>query len=101
MFARVSTYRTADADALLEGFRDLSDPLAQMEGFSQAFFLLDRDNGKAMSITMWESEEALSASVARAAELRKQGSQAGGGSIESVESYEVGLEIGGRTPATG
>ena len=94
MFARVSTYRAADADKLLGGFQSVTGPLEQMDGFSQAFFLVDRSSGKAMSITMWESEQAMSASVAKADELRKQGSEAGGGSIESVEQYEVGLTVG-------
>jgi heme-degrading monooxygenase HmoA len=98
MFARVSTYRAADADKLLEGFQGVTDPLEQMDGFSHAYFMVDRASGKAMSITLWESEQALSASAARADEMRKQGSEAGGGSIESVEHYEIGITVG--TPTT-
>ena len=94
MFARVSTYRAADSDKLLEGFRSVTDPLGQMDGFSHAYFLVDRASGKGMSITVWESEQALSASVAKADELRKQGTETGGGSIESVEHYEIGLTVG-------
>ena len=94
MFARVSTYRAADADKLLEGFRSVKEPLEQMDGFSHAYFLVDRAGGKGMSITIWESEDALSASVAKADELRKRGSEAGGASIESVEHYEIGLTVG-------
>jgi hypothetical protein len=94
MFARVSTYRAADADKLLGGFQSVTGPLEQMDGFSHALFLVDRSSGKALSITMWESEQALSASVAKADELRKQGIEVGGGSIESVEHYEIGLTLG-------
>ena len=72
MFARVSTYRAADADKLLEGFQSVTGPLEQMDGFSHAYFLVDRASGKGMSMTVWESEQALSASVAKADELRKQ-----------------------------
>ena len=60
MFARVSTYRAADADKLLEGFQSVTDPLEQIDGFSHAYFLVDRASCKALSITMWESEQALS-----------------------------------------
>jgi heme-degrading monooxygenase HmoA len=98
MFARVSTYRADDSDRLLEGFQSVTDPLEQMDGFSHAYFLVDRAGGKAMSITVWESEQALSASAAKADEMRKQGSEMGGGSIESVEHYEIGLTVG--TPTT-
>jgi heme-degrading monooxygenase HmoA len=98
MFARVSTYSAADTDKLLEGFESVTQPLEQMDGFSHAYFLVERASGKAMSITVWESEEALSASVAKADELRKHGAETGGGSIESVEHYEIGLTVG--TPTT-
>lgn len=99
MFARVSTYRAADADKLLEGFQGVTGPLEQIDGFSHAYFLVDRDSGKAMSITVWESEQALSASAAKADELRSQGSETGGGSIESVEQYEIGMTVGSPTTA--
>ncbi len=95
IFARVSTYHAADTEKLLAGFESVADPLQHMDGFSQALFLVDPSSGKGMSITLWESEQALSASVAKADELRKQGTQAGGGTIESVEHYEVGLTVGG------
>jgi hypothetical protein len=42
MFARVSTYRAADADRLSEGFRSVTGPLDRMDGFSHAYFLVDR-----------------------------------------------------------
>jgi heme-degrading monooxygenase HmoA len=94
MFARVSTYSGSDPDRLLAGFGNLTEQIEQTEGFSHAYFLVDRASGKAMSITVWETEEAMVASQARADELRKQGSEAGGASIESVEQYEVGLTVG-------
>ena len=97
MFARVSTY-TGDADQLVAGFESVTEPLEQMEGFSHAYFLVDRPGRKGISITMWESEEALSASAAKADELRKQGAETGRGSIDSVDSYEVAMTLG--APAT-
>jgi heme-degrading monooxygenase HmoA len=92
MFARVSTYR-GDGDRLLQGFADVTGPLEAIDGFSRAYFMVDRENGKGMSITVWESEEALNASAARADELRSQGAQAGGATIESVEHYEIGMTV--------
>ena len=94
MFARVSTYHAGDADKLLEGFKSVVDPLEQMDGFSHAYFLVDRASGKALSMTVWESEQALTQSASKADELRKRGSEAGGGSIESVQHYEIGLTVG-------
>jgi len=93
MFARVSRYR-GDGDRLLEGFADVSGPLESIDGFSHAYFMVDRASGKGVSITIWDSEEALNASAAKADELRSQGAQAGGAQIESVESYEIGMTVG-------
>ena len=93
MFARVSTYR-GDGERLLQGFADVTEPLAAIDGFSHAYFMVDRESGKGMSITFWNSENALLSSVEKADELRKQGSSAGGAEIESVQHYEIGLTVG-------
>jgi len=94
MFARVSTYRAGDAEKLLAGFDNAIDPLEQIDGFSHAYFLIDRESGRAMSITVWKTEEALNASVAKADELRSKAAGEGGGSIQSVDHYEIALTAG-------
>ena len=45
MFARVSMYR-GDGDRLLQGFADVTGPLEAIDGFSRAYFMVDRENGK-------------------------------------------------------
>jgi heme-degrading monooxygenase HmoA len=94
MHARLSTYRSDDTEGIINGFRSVTDELEQVEGFAGAYFLLDREGGKAASLTLWESEDALLASVAKADELRERGASAGGGTIESVEHYEVAVTAG-------
>jgi heme-degrading monooxygenase HmoA len=94
VFARVSTYRTEDDAKLVEGFDGATGPLGEMAGFAGAYFLLDRDGGKAMSITLWDDEGALKAGVEKANELRRNATAEGGGSIESVDHYEVALTAG-------
>ena len=102
MHARVSTYSSAtidpaDAERLVEEFRSVIAPLEEMDGFSHAYFLVDRASGKAMSITIWESEDALVASSAKADEIRKAATERGGGSIASVEHFEVATTAGSRS----
>jgi heme-degrading monooxygenase HmoA len=97
MFARVSTYR-GDGDRLLQSFAGVTEPLEAIDGFSHAYFMVNRETGEGISITIWDSEEALNASVAKADELRKQGADAGGAEIESVGHYEIGMTVG--TPST-
>ena len=62
MFARVSTYQ-GETERLLEGFRRTTEPLAQLAGFERAYFLTDAPAGRAMTITLWESRDAMAASA--------------------------------------
>jgi heme-degrading monooxygenase HmoA len=65
MHARVSTYQTDNSDRLIEGFESVSGELEQMDGFSHAYFMVDRGSGKALSVTIWESEDALRGTARR------------------------------------
>jgi heme-degrading monooxygenase HmoA len=94
MHARVSTYRSSDADATIEGFKSVVRELEQVEGFSHAYFMVDRGSGKALSITLWESESALNASVAAADTMRSRAAEASNTTIQSVDHFEVGLTVG-------
>jgi heme-degrading monooxygenase HmoA len=94
MFARVSSYSTDDTAKLVDGFERATGPLEEMAGFTGAYFLVDREGGRAMSITLWENEEALSAGVEKANELRRDATSGGAASIESVDHYEVVLTAG-------
>jgi hypothetical protein len=82
----------------LQGFAGVTEPLEAIDGFSHAYFMVNRETGKGMSITIWDSDEALNASVARADALREKGAEAGGAEIDSVEHYEIGMTVG--TPST-
>lgn len=97
MHARVSTYQGQDPDRLVQGFQGITDDLEKVPGFSHAYFGVDRESGKAISITVWDSEQALDDSVSAADELRRRGTETSGTQIESVQHYEIALTIG--TPA--
>jgi heme-degrading monooxygenase HmoA len=98
VFARVSRYR-GDAARLREGFEAVTTELEQLDGFSHAYFLTNREHSRAMSITLWHSEEAMSASAERAHRMRTQASEPSDASIESIESYEVVLTATAATPS--
>jgi heme-degrading monooxygenase HmoA len=92
MFARVSAYHAdEDNQKLMAAFQETIGPLQQVEGFSHAYFLTDADTGRAVSITIWESEAAMAASEAGGAERRQRRSEISGASVDSVDHYEVGL----------
>jgi heme-degrading monooxygenase HmoA len=94
MHARLSSYQTSDPAKLVDGFTSVTDALEHVDGFSHAYFMVDHASGKAMSITIWENEDALTASVSQAEELRKRGTAASGTAIQSVQHYEIPLTVG-------
>jgi heme-degrading monooxygenase HmoA len=94
MHARVSTI-TGSSDQIEAGisnFRENVVPFAKQEGGKGSVLLVDRETGKVIAITMWESEEALRASEESASRLRAQASkQAGASQPPTVERYEVAV----------
>ena len=95
MNARVATY-AGSPDQLEEGignFQALTEGLRSMDGFEGAYLLVDRGTGKAVSVTLWSSEEALQASAERAKQMRSDAAGGAGLSIDTVENYEVAVQI--------
>ena len=88
MHARVSVYSGSAerADDLVRAFE--ATPLRDLPGVKEAVLLLDRSSGKAITITYWESEDAMRASAEGANRMRSQAMDASGGSVASVETFE-------------
>jgi hypothetical protein len=66
---------------------------ADLTGWRGILTLADRQTGRAKTITFWDGPESLSASEARADELRAQAADAMGDTIAGVERYEVALHV--------
>jgi hypothetical protein len=90
MFARVSTY-SGDPDELVRGFERSLEELAKLEGFSHGYFGVERSSGRALSMTLWETEAALEGSAESAQQLRSQAVAPSGATIDSVTHYEIAL----------
>jgi quinol monooxygenase YgiN len=58
-------------------------------GFVGYIVLGDRETGKAMGVTLWESDEAREASNAKARQIRPRVEQGTGGTMRAVERYDV------------
>jgi serine phosphatase RsbU (regulator of sigma subunit) len=99
VFARITTFYTADPAPSweLEQRHRLMvrgrEVLRQMDGYEGLYFFVDRLSGKAISITLWESEEAMHRSEEAVRPLRKE--MAGGIAANriDVEHYEVGENL--------
>ncbi len=99
MYARISTLE-GSPDQIDEGLRYVREnvlpQLKQQDGFKGMAALADRQTGKTLSVTFWESEQALRASEEAANSLREESAEAMSDTIAGVERYEVGfLELTG------
>ena len=63
--------------------------LQQMDGFKGFVALGDSQSGKLLGLAFWESEEALRATEGAASSVRSGVAEAAGGTVASVEQYEV------------
>jgi heme-degrading monooxygenase HmoA len=63
--------------------------LRQMDGFEGFVALGDRQSGRLLGVTFWESEEALRATEGAVSSVRSGAAEAVGGTVASVEQYEV------------
>ena len=95
MHARVSIFEGPPdmIDESLRHAREVILPQAkEMDpGFKGIIALTDRQGGKLLGITFWESEEAMRATEEEASRLREESAEVGGGTVAGVERYEVGL----------
>ena len=92
MHARVNTIE-GSPDKMDEAARHIREQtmpqLRQMEGFEGFVALGDRNSGKLLGMAFWESEEALRATEQALSNVRSGAAEAAGGTLASVERYEV------------
>jgi heme-degrading monooxygenase HmoA len=92
MHARVTTIRGAPdkVDDVTRQTQEQTLPqLRQMEGFEGFVALGDRQSGKMLGVSFWESEEALRANDEAISSVRSKAAETADGVVASVEEYEV------------
>jgi heme-degrading monooxygenase HmoA len=96
MFARVTTAHGAPErlDDTLRTIREQAVPLFQGQaGFQHLYILIDRQSGKGLSVSLWESREALAQAEAAINQLRGQVAQSTGMAPLTTEVYEVAIWV--------
>lgn len=92
MYARVTTLE-GPPDRMDDAARHVREhvlpQLQQMDGFKGFVALGDRQSGKLLGVAFWESEEALRATEEAVSRVRSGAAEATGGSVASVDQYEV------------
>jgi heme-degrading monooxygenase HmoA len=96
VFARVTTFQ-GDPDSV-DGpirfpVREASRGVKDLPGFLAMFDFADRDTGRAIVVTLWETKEARDASSDFARDAIEKVLEAGGEQVLSVREYEVGHYI--------
>ena len=93
MHARMTRYEGAAPEAIEDTLEVkkgvLPTEFGQTEGMKGAMFLIDRQSGTVVVISLWRDEEALRASEDEATRVREE--VTGAGESASVERYEVAL----------
>ena len=96
MFARVSSFQ-GSPEGVDEGIKVAEEqavPAAQaLPGFKGLMMLVDRNTGKSMAVTLWESEEAMRASEEAANGIRSNVATATDEQIVGVDRYEVAIDV--------
>jgi heme-degrading monooxygenase HmoA len=88
--------RTARYEVPLSGVEDDIREAAEIEkkvtalpGNKGFYYFVDRQTGRTMSLTLWESESSLQASAAPTAALRQELTHPTGAKVASVDEFET------------
>lgn len=95
MLARVARYEV-DAERIDEAVQAFGEAAAQIEhldGFAGGLVLVDPDDGRTMTVTLWDNAAVLETSEHAARSARREAADAVGGSVLSVEKFEVAREL--------
>ena len=97
MFARVTTVQ-APPDRIGESVRvareQVFPAMLGRPGFKAMYYLIDREHGRGLGITLWETEEDLLATEEQARQLRATAVEHGASAPPTAQVYEVSFQAG-------
>jgi heme-degrading monooxygenase HmoA len=96
MFARVTTYELAEgrASESITAFEPAIDRVRALDGLVDAYFLVERDGRHAITMTVWESLDAMERSRVSASNMRSEAAADAGAAVTSTYELEVGIHVG-------
>ena len=96
MYARISTYEldSGHSDEAVVAFRGAIDRIRGLSGLLDAYFLVDDDGTRALTVTVWESAAAMEASRVAASSARTDAARAVGATVSSSCEYAVPIHVG-------
>lgn len=94
MVARVTTYELAESTTVSDAtaaFAPAIDQIRRLGGLVDAYFLVERDGRRALSITFWDSRGAMEASRVPATIARTGAAERAGADVLSTYELEVAI----------
>jgi hypothetical protein len=95
MYARVTTIQGSPdkVDDAISNINDATIPaLRDLDGYKGGQFMVNRETGKLVAVTLWTTSEALEASADAVKSVRSKAAEQAGGQVASVEQFEVVAE---------
>jgi heme-degrading monooxygenase HmoA len=91
MYARVSTFM-GKPENISQAIKPLKEAFITKEkGWKGGYALVNRQTGKMLTMTLWETKEDMEATVQVANQIRGQAARLAGAAPPTVEVYEVAL----------
>jgi heme-degrading monooxygenase HmoA len=77
----------------VDAFDEAATEIEQLDGFAGGYVLIDYEDCRTMTVTLWENQAALDASESAARAARNNAAEAVDGSVLSVEKMSVAREL--------
>jgi heme-degrading monooxygenase HmoA len=99
MFARLTTYDLDEGRASESAsvFESAIDQIRDLDGFVDGYFMVDRDGGRAVTLTLWQSLDTMERSRVTASRARTEAANEVGATVTSTYEYDVTLHAGAQT----
>ena len=94
MYARVTTYEGSAEDyqrGLDKMKSDVVPQVQSMPGCKGILAMVDNTTGRSLSITLWDTEDAMASSRETANQVRAEAASATGATVTDITEYEVGV----------
>ena len=103
MFARLTTYELEEGRASdsIPAFAPAIERIRILDGLVDAFYLVDRDGRLGMTMTIWDSVEAMERSRVAAATARTDAAREAGAEVTSTYEFEIGIHAAGERSTLG
>ena len=98
MLARVARYEVPSdrIDEAVDSFGQAAQAVQELDGFAGGYVLVDHEDGRTMTVTLWDNLAVMDSSESKARSARNEAASAVGGQVLSVEKFEVAQELTAR-----